>query len=129
MGPAPSTTKCRDEFMCDLSSTPQDDGTVARVAIALAYRVVKSGLRHAESRRRIHAAKIIASGEGFQLVGGEGRLATEQCVQFQEEMEQSIGNMHDPGVQSLHAFDCSNDVHVVDARVADDVENSTLRFA
>src|SRR6185312_3185286 len=81
----------------DIGSALQDDSAVARIAIAFAYRIVERGLRHAERCGGIHAAKVVPGGEGFQLVGSERRLATEHRVQPQQEAEQAIRDVHDPG--------------------------------
>src|SRR6185312_10574899 len=104
-----------------MTSTLEYDRAVARIAIALAHSLGERSLTHAEYLWRIHATEFVAGGQGFELIRSERWLATEQGVDAQQQVEQSIGNMHDQGVQILCLLDRLDDVYVVDAGIADHV--------
>src|SRR6185437_17131906 len=104
-----------------LPSTLQHDMRIPRVAITLAYRFLERSLLHPEHGSRVHAAEIVSGRQRLQLGGGERRFAAEYRISPQQEIEQSVGDAEDQGMQSLHALDRADDVDVVDPCVADNV--------
>ncbi|CBJ44459.1 protein of unknown function [Ralstonia solanacearum CFBP2957] len=116
----------RSVLMVVVSSEFQCDVAVGRIVERFFHRLGKRRRADREDAFPVDHFEFVAGGQRLELVRRERRILAEEGIDLQQDIEQAVRDAHDRAACAGHALDLPDDVDVIDALQAGDVEGLPL---
>ncbi|ETN86849.1 hypothetical protein NECAME_16082 [Necator americanus] len=115
-----------DAFSTHVSSEFQGDVAVGRIVERLVHGFGERRGANAEDAFPIDHLELIAGGQRLELIGRKRRVLVEHGVDLQQHIKEAVGNAYDRAACARRALDLPDDVDVIDALQAADIERLPL---